>query len=90
MKHLNRRVIKERSIRLSRVFRNRLNDMNENWKGWEGDILILHEGTGPNQVFGRNFAYKNVFVENFNGTYGELVKVRVNNVEGFNLFGKVI
>ena len=90
MDQMESRLIKERSIRLSRVFRNSLTDMNKNWIGWEGEVLILHEGTERNQVFGRNFAYKNVFIDNYKGVFGTFVNVKIEMVDGFNLLGKVI
>ena len=90
MKHLDSRQIKDRSIRLSRVFRNSLLTINEKWIGWEGEFLVLHEGTEKNQAFGRNFAYKNIFIDDFRDDFGKFINIRINNVEGFNLFGKII
>jgi threonylcarbamoyladenosine tRNA methylthiotransferase CDKAL1 len=89
MEQLDSKLIKERSIRLSRVFRNSLTDMNKKWLGWEGEILVLHEGTERNQAFGRNFAYKNIFLENYAGDFGTFVDIKIDKVEGFNLFGFV-
>ncbi len=90
MEQLNSKIIKERSMRLTRVFRNSLTDMNKKWKDWEGEVLVLHEGTERNQAFGRNLAYKNVFMDNYIGDFGTFVKVKIEKVDGFNLFGKVI
>ncbi|NHJ21008.1 MAG: tRNA (N(6)-L-threonylcarbamoyladenosine(37)-C(2))-methylthiotransferase [Candidatus Lokiarchaeota archaeon] len=90
MEQLNSKTIKERSTTLSGVFRESLNDINSKWKNWEGEVLVLHKGTRDNQVFGRNFAYKNVFIDNFTGDYGSFVKVRISNVDGFNLFVECI
>jgi len=90
MKQLDSRIIKERSIRLSKVFRNSLIDMNDKWNEWEGEVLVLHEGTQQNQAFGRNFAYKNIFIDNYKGKYGEFLTTKIYNVDGFNLFGKLI
>jgi tRNA A37 methylthiotransferase MiaB len=89
MEQLNSKIIKERSIRLSKIFRNSLTDMNKKWSGWEGEILVLHKGTEHNQAFGRNFAYKNIFLDNYNGDYGTFVNVKISKVEGFNLFANV-
>ncbi len=89
MEQINSRTIKERSIGLSNVFRNSLEHINDSWKNWEGKVLILHEGTEHNQVFGRNFAYKNVFIDNYNGDFGRFVNVKIDRVDGFNLFGNV-
>ncbi|MFX0077152.1 MAG: tRNA (N(6)-L-threonylcarbamoyladenosine(37)-C(2))-methylthiotransferase [Candidatus Hermodarchaeota archaeon] len=90
MKQLGSRVIKERSVRLTKVFRNSLTDMNKKWKGWEGEVLVLHEDTVQNQAFGRNLAYKNIFINNYNSDYGIFVKVKIEKVEGFNLIGNII
>ncbi|MBY8979604.1 MAG: tRNA (N(6)-L-threonylcarbamoyladenosine(37)-C(2))-methylthiotransferase [Candidatus Lokiarchaeota archaeon] len=90
MKQVNSRVIKERSIRLSKIFRESLITINEKWKDWEGEVLLLHEGTTSNQAFGRNIAYKNIFIENVKDSYGTFVNSRIYKVDGFNLFAKLI
>ncbi len=90
MKQLNSRTIKDRSIRLSRVFRNSIQTMNNKWIGWQGEVLILHQGSGENQAFGRNYAYKNVFIDDYHNEYGRFVNVKIEKVEGFNLFGKIV
>jgi len=90
MEQLNSKIIKERSMRLTRVFRNSLVEINKKWKDWEGEVLVLHESTERNQAFGRNIAYKNVFIINYNNDFGTFVKAKIEKVDGFNLFGKVI
>ena len=90
MTQLNSKVIKERSIRLSKVYRASLNNINDKWKGWEGEVLLLHKGLDDQQVFCRNFAYKNIFLNDGNAVYGEFIKIKVEKIEGFNLFGKVV
>ncbi len=90
MEQLNSRIIKERSIRLSRVFRNSLITINEKWKDWEGKVLVLHEGTQKKQGFGRNYAYKNIFIDDYDGEFGEFVNVKIQKVDGFNLHGLII
>jgi tRNA A37 methylthiotransferase MiaB len=89
MKQLDSRTIKERSIRLSRIFRNSILYMNNKWIGWQGEVLILHQGPGENQAFGRNYAYKNVFIDDYNNEYGKFFNVKIERVDGFNLFGKI-
>ena len=90
MKQINGKIIKERSNRLSKIFRHSLSNLNKEWENWKGEVLILHEGENKNQVFGRNLAYKNVFIYNYNGQFGSFVKVKIDKVDGFNLFGEVI
>ncbi len=89
MKQLDSRTIKERSIRLSNIFRNSLSNMNKKWEGWQGEVLILHKGSAEHQAFGRNFAYKNIFIEKYDDNFGKFVEVKIKKVEGFNLFGKL-
>ena len=88
MKQLDSRLIKERSIRLSRVFRNSLLTLNKKWIGWDGQVLVLHEGSLENHAFGRNFAYKNIFINDYKEDYGKFIRVKINKIEGFNLYGK--
>jgi len=90
MKQLDSKIIKERSLRLSNIFKNSLKHINDNWKDWEGEILLLHEGSEPFQAFGRNFAYKNIFINQYDGEFGKFINGKVEKVNGFNLFGKVM
>ena len=89
MEQLNSKIIKKRSTILSNVFRESLSKINTNWKNWEGEVLVLHEGLKPNQAFGRNFAYKNIFIDNYDDDFGSFVNVKIEKVEGFNLFGNI-
>ena len=90
MKQVDSREIKERSIKLSKLFRASLNDINKDWLGWEGEVLVLHGGSKPNQAFGRNFAYKNIFIEDAKTSFGDFVSVLIFKVKGFNLHAKLI
>ena len=90
MTQLNSKTIKERSIRLSKVYRASLLNINDKWKGWEGEVLLLHKGFDDQQTFCRNFAYKNIFLDKANAVYGEFMKVKVEVIERFNLFGKSV
>ncbi len=90
MKQIPSKVIKERSIRLSNVFRNSLINLNKKWADWEGDVLMLHKGTEKNQAFGRNYAYKNIFINDFDGEFGKFVRVEIYEIDGFNLFASII
>ena len=90
MEQVVSKVIKERSTELSEVFRQSLSNMNSKWENWEGEVLVLHEGLKLDQAFGRNLAYKNIFIENFKGKYGSFVSARIYQVDGFNLFAELI
>ncbi|MBY9005516.1 MAG: tRNA (N(6)-L-threonylcarbamoyladenosine(37)-C(2))-methylthiotransferase [Candidatus Lokiarchaeota archaeon] len=90
MTQLDSKIIKDRTLRLSKLFRRSLDTINQKWIDWEGKVLLLHKGSEENQAFGRNFAYKNIFIEDYSGDYNEFIKVKIDRVEGFNLFGKII
>lgn len=89
MTQVSSRTIKERSIRLSTVFRNSLTQMNKEWLNWEGIVLVLHPGTEPDQAFGRNSAYKNIFLSNYDKGFGSFFQVKIVKVDGFNLYGEI-
>jgi threonylcarbamoyladenosine tRNA methylthiotransferase CDKAL1 len=89
MEQLDSKIIKKRSILVSKIFRNSLLDMNEKWNDWRGEALILHKGLKPNQAFGRNFAYKNIFIDDYNGEYGKFVEVKIHSIDGFNLYATI-
>jgi threonylcarbamoyladenosine tRNA methylthiotransferase CDKAL1 len=90
MNQVNSKTIKERSIRLSTIFRNSLFNINNKWESWQGEVLILHKGTEKNQVFGRNYAYKNIFFKEYQNEFGKFVKAKIQKVDGFNLYGRII
>ncbi|NVM45053.1 MAG: tRNA (N(6)-L-threonylcarbamoyladenosine(37)-C(2))-methylthiotransferase [Candidatus Lokiarchaeota archaeon] len=90
MEQVNSKVIKRRSTALSDVFRQSLHKINSKWENWEGEVLVLHEGLKEDQAFGRNLAYKNIFIENFKGNFGMFAKARIYKVDGFNLFAEMI
>ena len=50
----------------------------------------MHKGSEPYQAFGRNFAYKNIFINQYDGEFGVFTNVKIDRVEGFNLYGKLI
>ncbi len=90
MEQLSSNLIKERSIRMTKVFRKTTQGINNKWKGWIGKALLLHPTSNENQAFGRNFAYKNVIIDDYKGEYGAFVRVKIKRVEDFNLYGAVI
>ncbi|TFF90272.1 MAG: tRNA (N(6)-L-threonylcarbamoyladenosine(37)-C(2))-methylthiotransferase [Promethearchaeota archaeon] len=90
MTQLKSEIIKTRTTRLTSVFRTSLEYMNRAWMGWEGEVLVLHKGNEPHQTFGRNFAYKNVFFKDYQGEFGTFVNVKITNVQGFNLYAKIL
>jgi MiaB-like tRNA modifying enzyme len=90
MVQLESKVIKGRSIRLSKVYRMSLDHLNDKWKGWEGEVLTLHKGSKNHQVLSRNFAYKNIFIDEKKIKFGDFIDVKIERVDGFNLYAKLL
>jgi tRNA A37 methylthiotransferase MiaB len=59
---------------------------NQKWLGWQGDVLF-NEQTDE-QVRGRNFAYKSVFVEE-PVRVGQKKQVRITRVTNHGLYGTI-
>lgn len=61
-------------------------DNNRQWLGWEGEVLF-NEQTDE-QIRGRNFAYKSVFVED-EVAIGQRKQVRITRVTNHGLYGTI-
>ena len=60
---------------------------NQKWVGWKGDVLFDEEF--ENQVRGRNFAYKPIFV-NDEPKIGQIRSVEITDATNHSLIGKII
>ncbi len=60
---------------------------NEKWIGWQGEVLF-NEQTDE-QVRGRNFAYKSVFVEDA-VKVGQKKQIRITRVTNHGLYGMIV
>jgi len=76
MRQLDVKLINSRSRRLSEVVRRISWKRNEEWIGWEGEILVDEKGRGSSWI-GRNFAYKPIVVKSNKNLIGRFLKVRV-------------
>jgi tRNA A37 methylthiotransferase MiaB len=85
---LHGRVTKDRSRRLSALWRRQSLEGSQWWVGWEGEILIDEVGKEGSMV-GRNFAYKAVVIGEEAGL-GDFVKVRVTEAHGGHLLGIIV
>ena len=72
---LHGRVTKERSRKLTTLWKKLALDVGSRWIGWEGVILLDEHGKGSSKV-GRNYAYKPVAIKT-DKDLGEFVRVRV-------------
>ncbi len=85
---LHGRETKDRSRRLSTLWRRQSLEGSQRWKGWEGEILIDKVGKEGSMV-GRNFAYKPVVIREKAGL-GDLVRVKVTETRGGYLSGLIV
>jgi len=85
---LHGRRTKDRSRRLSALWRRQSLEGSQRWKGWEGEILLDEVGKEGSMV-GRNFAYKPVVLED-EVDLGEIVRVRVTEAHGGYLSGLIV
>jgi threonylcarbamoyladenosine tRNA methylthiotransferase CDKAL1 len=86
MHPLDTKIKKARSKKMSEI--NNDNISNEEWFGWEGQIIIDEYGTN-NTFIGRNDFYKMIIVEGEN-LFGKILTVRVTSVQRDYLKGEII
>lgn len=89
MKQVDSKIIKDRSKRLTSVYRVLLEDLNEKWKDWHGKMLCLYYNESENYTFGRNFAYKDIILPDIKKGPGEFLTVKIDEVKGYKLIGKI-
>jgi threonylcarbamoyladenosine tRNA methylthiotransferase CDKAL1 len=80
-------VMNKRCEELSKLSRSVSLERNEEWLGWEGDVLISKKGKKQGQWLGRNPSYKLVMVESKEKLIGKLVKVRIDKASCSHLVG---
>jgi tRNA A37 methylthiotransferase MiaB len=84
---LHGRETKDRSRRLSALWRRQSLEGSQRWKGWEGEILVDEVGKEGSMV-GRNFAYKAVVIRE-KASLGDFVRVKVTEAHGGYLSGLI-
>ena len=62
-------------------------EINQSWIGWEGQVMFDEEY--EEQVRGRNFAYKPIFV-NERPKIGQISSVRITDATTHGLIGKIL
>jgi len=90
LKQLPSKTISKRSGMISKIVRDISLEKNKGWINWRGDVLISKKGKNPGQWMGRNFAYKNILIENKEKLLGKFVKVKVKEVKYSHLKGVLV
>ncbi len=86
---LHGRDTKERSRRMTTLWKELAVDVGKKWLGWEGEILLNEVGKNDTKV-GRNYVYKSIAVKT-DAPLGSFVKVKVKDVGvGFLIADEVI
>jgi threonylcarbamoyladenosine tRNA methylthiotransferase CDKAL1 len=80
------RITKERSRRLTELWKRVSLERSHRWKGWRGRILIDEAGKNGG-VIGRNFAYKPVVLSD-DLPRGQFVEVEITEARGGYLLGR--
>lgn len=75
---LHGRDTKERSRRMTTLWKELAVDVGQKWLGWEGEILLSEDGKNDTKV-GRNYVYKSIAVKT-DKPLGSFVKVKVKDV----------
>ncbi|MBR9678721.1 MAG: tRNA (N(6)-L-threonylcarbamoyladenosine(37)-C(2))-methylthiotransferase [Nanoarchaeota archaeon] len=86
LKQLPNIIRKERSRKITKLFQQISLENNKKWVGWKGEILI--DEKNKNGMIGRNYAYKQVIINN--GTIGETVMVKIVEAKTHCLIGEII
>jgi len=68
--------VKERSLKLSTVFRRICHEKNRAWLNWKGEIIVDEKGKNGSWV-GRNFAYKPIVVKSRKDLLGNFLQVQI-------------
>ena len=75
---LHGRDTKQRSRRMTDLWKELAVDVGKKWLGWEGEILLTEEGKKDTKV-GRNYVYKTIAVKT-DAPLGSFIKVQVKGV----------
>lgn len=75
---LHGRDTKERSRRMTKLWKELAVDVGQKWMGWEGEILLSEIGKNETKV-GRNHVYKSIAVKT-DAPLGSFIKVKVKEV----------
>ena len=87
MKQIDVSEIKRRSKIIYELISKISKENNRKWIGWKGHVIFDEEYN--NQVRGRNFAYKPIFVNNL-PKIGQISTVKITNATTHSLVGKIL
>jgi MiaB-like tRNA modifying enzyme len=91
MKQVSSEKKKERSSRLSEIARKISLEKNNNWIGWQGEVLVDEFKKDKQNYIGRNFAYKPVVLRSASKlALGSFANVKITEARQTCLIGEII
>ena len=78
-------TVKNRGIKITKVFHKLALEVNKKWLKWEGDVLITEKGI-KNTWIGRNYAYRPVILKG-DFKLGNLINVKITKTTNIDLRG---
>jgi len=83
MKQVSTNTAKQRSIKITELYKKVAKQQNTNWKNWHGKILINEKGKDDTMI-GRNYAYKPVIVKG-NHSLGDEIEIKIKTTTTYDL-----
>ena len=81
-------VSKDRSRKLTKIYEEKVEQMNNEWMNWKGKVLLAEK---RKDIIGRNYAYKLIVMPDANDEdLGREIDVEIYKYENFCLFGRKI
>jgi len=89
MKQCAGTTIKNRSRGMNETFRKVGFEVNHDWLGWSGNVVVSEKGTGDTWK-ARNLSYKPIVIPSTENLLGKLIKVKVFDITSIDLRAKKI
>jgi 2-methylthioadenine synthetase len=67
-----------------------MREENQNWIGWEGEVIVTEKSDKRRGWKARNIAYKQIIVESDESFLGKKVLVRVYDADSVNLYARLV
>jgi MiaB-like tRNA modifying enzyme len=89
MKQLPLWEVKERSRKMTELFRGICLERNQAWLNWNGEVIVDEKGKDGSWI-GRNFAYKPIVVRSEEELIGKFLQVRVKEAYPIYLLAEIV
>jgi MiaB-like tRNA modifying enzyme len=90
LKELDSKIVAERSKIAYELILQIMREENQNWIGWEGEVIVTEKSDKRSGWKARNIAYKQIIVESDESFLGKKVLVRVYDADSVNLYARLV